>query len=55
MLAPARVKYRKVMKGRMKGAAHRGGALAFGDYGLQATATWDGQCGEVAIVFGDPP
>jgi large subunit ribosomal protein L16 len=36
MLAPARVKYRKVMKGRMKGAAYRGGALSFGDYGLQA-------------------
>jgi large subunit ribosomal protein L16 len=36
MLAPARVKYRKQMKGRMKGAALRGGTLAFGDYGLQA-------------------
>jgi large subunit ribosomal protein L16 len=36
MLAPARVKYRKQMKGRMKGAALRGGQLAFGDYGLQA-------------------
>ncbi len=36
MLAPARVKYRKVMKGNMKGAALRGGTLAFGDFGLQA-------------------
>ena len=36
MLAPARVKYRKQMKGRMKGSALRGGTLAFGDYGLQA-------------------
>jgi large subunit ribosomal protein L16 len=36
MLAPARVKYRKVMKGNMKGSALRGGSLAFGDFGLQA-------------------
>jgi large subunit ribosomal protein L16 len=36
MLAPARVKYRKQMKGRMKGTALRGGQLAFGDFGLQA-------------------
>jgi len=36
MLSPARTKYRKVMKGNMKGAAHRGGSLAFGDFGLQA-------------------
>ena len=36
MLAPARVKYRKQMKGRMKGAAYRGGDLSFGDFGLQA-------------------
>lgn len=37
MLSPARSKYRKVMKGNMKGAAYRGGSLAFGDFGLQAT------------------
>jgi len=36
MLSPAKVKYRKQMKGRMKGAAYRGGSLAFGDYGLQS-------------------
>ena len=37
MLAPKRVKYRKQMKGRMRGQANRGNYVAFGDYGLQAT------------------
>ena len=37
MLAPKRVKYRKQMKGRMRGKAMRGNTVAFGDYGLQAT------------------
>jgi large subunit ribosomal protein L16 len=37
MLAPKKVKYRKKQKGRMKGKAHRGNSLVFGDYGLQAT------------------
>jgi large subunit ribosomal protein L16 len=36
MLAPKRVKYRKQMKGRMKGTASRGNEVSFGDYGLQA-------------------
>mgnify|MGYP000126744459 CR=1 FL=1 len=36
MLAPKRVKYRKQMKGRMKGFATRGNTIAFGEYGLQA-------------------
>jgi len=36
MLAPKRVKYRKMQKGRMKGMATRGNKLAFGDYGLKA-------------------
>ncbi|HET7273571.1 MAG TPA: 50S ribosomal protein L16 [Longimicrobiaceae bacterium] len=36
MLAPKRVKYRKQMKGRMRGNATRGNTVAFGDYGLQA-------------------
>lgn len=35
MLAPAKVKYRKMMKGKMRGAAKGGTTLAFGDYGLQ--------------------
>ena len=37
MLAPKKVKYRKKQKGGMKGKAHRGNSLVFGDYGLQAT------------------
>ena len=36
MLAPKKVKYRKMMKGRRKGTAWRGSTLAFGDFGLQA-------------------
>ncbi len=43
MLLPKKVKYRKVMKGRMRGKAYRGSALAFGDYGLQAT-----ECGRLS-------
>jgi large subunit ribosomal protein L16 len=38
MLQPKKVKHRKQHKGRMRGKAYRGHALAFGDYGLQATA-----------------
>jgi large subunit ribosomal protein L16 len=36
MLMPKRVKYRKQMRGRMKGQAGRGVTVEFGDYGLQA-------------------
>ena len=36
MLMPKRVKYRKQMRGRMKGKASRGTDVAFGDFGLQA-------------------
>ncbi|HEY8393097.1 MAG TPA: 50S ribosomal protein L16 [Capillibacterium sp.] len=36
MLLPKRVKYRKQMRGRMKGMASRGSQLTLGDYGLQA-------------------
>ena len=36
MLAPKRVKYRKQMKGRMRGVAGRGATVAFGHFGLQA-------------------
>jgi large subunit ribosomal protein L16 len=42
MLAPKRVKWRKVAKGKMRGRADRGGTLAFGDFGLQAT-----ECGRI--------
>ena len=36
MLAPKRVKYRKMMKGRTRGHATRGQTVAFGLYGLIA-------------------
>jgi len=36
MLMPKRVKYRKQMRGRMKGKESRGVEISFGDYGLQA-------------------
>ena len=37
MLSPKRVKYRKMQKGRMTGAALTGNTITFGDFGLQAT------------------
>jgi large subunit ribosomal protein L16 len=36
VLMPKRVKYRKQMRGRMKGKARRGAVVVFGEYGLQA-------------------
>ncbi len=36
MLMPKRVKWRKQMRGRLKGKAYRGAEVAFGEYGLQA-------------------
>ena len=36
MLMPKRTKYRKQMRGRLKGKARRGAEIHFGDYGLQA-------------------
>ena len=39
MLQPKKVKHRKQQKGRMRGKAYRGSALAFGDFGLQAQET----------------
>jgi large subunit ribosomal protein L16 len=36
MLMPSKVKYRKQQRGRRRGVAHRGSAIAFGDYALQA-------------------
>ena len=36
MLMPKRVKYRKQMRGRMKGKASRGNQVTFGDLGLLA-------------------
>jgi large subunit ribosomal protein L16 len=43
MLAPKRVKWRKVAKGKMRGVADRGGTLFFGEFGLQAT-----ECGRIS-------
>ena len=41
MLQPRRVKYRKEQRGRRRGVAQAGNALAFGDFGLQAQgACW---------------
>ncbi|MEZ4820342.1 MAG: 50S ribosomal protein L16 [Bdellovibrionota bacterium] len=42
MLQPAKVKFRKQQKGRMRGKAYRGSSLAFGDFGLKAT-----ECGRI--------
>ena len=40
-LMPKRVKHRKSQRGRIKGDAHRGNRVVFGDYGLQAMqAAW---------------
>ena len=36
MLMPKRVKYRRVHRGRMKGMAHRGNTVTYGEYGVQA-------------------
>ncbi len=36
MLMPKRVKWRKQMRGRMKGKALRGAEVSFGEFGLQA-------------------
>ncbi|MGM0431466.1 MAG: 50S ribosomal protein L16 [Spirochaetota bacterium] len=36
MLSPKRVKYRKKMRGKLDGVAHRGNKIAYGDYGLAA-------------------
>jgi len=37
MLQPARTKYRKMQKGRMRGKAYRGSELNQGSFGLQST------------------
>ena len=41
MLIPKRVKYRKQHRPSLKGSAHKGNTIAYGEYGLQATtAAW---------------
>lgn len=42
MLAPKKVKHRKMMKGRMRGTALRGSDVSFGTIGLQAV-----DCGRI--------
>jgi len=42
MLAPKKMKYRKMFKGRTRGTAYRGSSLSFGDFGLQAN-----ECGRL--------
>ena len=37
MLQPKRTKFRKQMKNRNRGLAHRGSKVSFGEYGLKAT------------------
>lgn len=43
MLSPKKVKHRKQMKGRMKGVAHRGSSISFGEYALKAQ-----ECGKLS-------
>jgi len=43
MLSPKRTKFRKQMKGRMRGLAYRGSDISFGDFGLAAT-----ECGRLS-------
>lgn len=41
MLMPKRVKRRRVHRGKMKGCAHKGNKIAYGEFGLVAeTAAW---------------
>ena len=42
MLSPKKVKYRKQMKGNMRGTAYRGSSISFGDYALKAV-----ECGRM--------
>ncbi len=37
MLSPRRTKFRKQQRGRMRGLAHRGSSIDFGEFALQAT------------------
>jgi large subunit ribosomal protein L16 len=59
MLMPKRVKFRKSQRGTVKGVAHRGNAVAFGEFGLQSLeAAWLKanviEAGRVAAVRGAP-
>lgn len=39
MLSPKKTKFRKMMKGRMRGTASRATTVDFGDYGLKAVSS----------------
>jgi large subunit ribosomal protein L16 len=43
MLSPKKVKYRKQMKGNMRGAAYRGSSISFGEFALKAM-----ECGRMS-------
>lgn len=45
MLSPRKVKYRKMFKGRMRGAANRGSDISFGEYALKAV-----ECGKMSAA-----
>ncbi len=38
MMQPKRTRFRKQFKGNLKGTAHRGSSVAFGEYALKATS-----------------
>jgi large subunit ribosomal protein L16 len=39
MLSPKKVKHRKVFTGKLRGVAHRGSSISFGDFALKATTS----------------
>ncbi len=39
MLMPKRVKHRKIQRGTVKGKAHRGSSIAYGEYAIQAAGS----------------
>ena len=43
MLMPKRTKYRKQQRGRMRGKAHRGSKISFGEYAIKAV-----ECGKIS-------
>ena len=43
MLSPKKVKYRKQMKGNMRGTAYRGSSISFGEFALKAM-----ECGRMS-------
>jgi large subunit ribosomal protein L16 len=62
MLAPKRVKFRKMHKGRMTGTGYRGAEVSYGEYGLKAmepcwvTSRYVKRGGKIWIrIFPDKP